>query len=51
MIEMVKSEIHDAKLKCVHAINNSDMVLAEKYQKIIKDLEGMLKTYENQQNK
>lgn len=39
MLNEIMKELHDAKLKSVHAINNGDTDLANKYLKIIKELE------------
>ena len=44
MKTIVASELHDAKLKLVHAINNQDHDMIKKYEQIIKELEQALKS-------
>lgn len=43
MKTIVQSELHDAKLKLVNAINNQDHEMIKKYEEIIKDLENSLR--------
>lgn len=43
MKTIVASELHDAKLKLVHAINNQDEEMIKKYEQIIKELEQSLR--------
>ncbi len=46
MKSIVASEIHDAKIKLVHAINNQDTDMIKKYEQVIKELEQHLKALE-----
>ena len=43
MKTIVQTELHDAKLKLVNAINNQDTDMIKKYEQIIKELEQHLK--------
>lgn len=43
MKSIVQSEIHDAKIKLVKAINDQDHDLIEKLEQIIKELEESLR--------
>jgi hypothetical protein len=44
MKSIVQAELHDAKLKLVHAINNNDQEMIKKYQEVVKELEKSLKS-------
>lgn len=44
MKSIVQAELHDAKLKLVHAINNNDQEMIKKYEEVIKELEQALKS-------
>lgn len=43
MKSIVQSELHDAKLKLVHVINNNDQEMIKKYEEVIEELEQALK--------
>lgn len=43
MKTIVATELHDAKLKMVHAINNQDKEMIKKYEQIVKELEKSLR--------
>lgn len=43
MKSIVQSELHDAKLKLVNAINNNDKDMIKKYEEVIKELELSLR--------
>lgn len=44
MRSIVASELHDAKIKLVHAINNQDEEMIKKYEEVVKELEKALKS-------
>ena len=44
MKTIVATELHDAKIKLVNAINNQDTEMIKKYEEIIKELEQALKS-------
>lgn len=44
MKSFVQSELHDAKLKLVKAINDQDKDMIKAYEQIIKELEQSLKS-------
>lgn len=46
MKSIVQSELHDAKLKLVHAINNQDQDMIKGYEQVIKELEQALRLLE-----
>ncbi len=46
MKSIVQSELHDAKLKLVQAINNQDKEMIKAYERVIKELEQALKSLE-----
>lgn len=46
MKTIVQSELHDAKLKLVQAINNQDKEMIKAYERVIKELEQALKSLE-----
>ena len=46
MKTIVQSELHDAKLKLVQAINNQDTEMIKAYERVIKELEQALKSLE-----
>ena len=48
MKSIVQSELHDAKLKLVQAINNQDKEMIKAYERVIKELEQALKSLEKQ---
>lgn len=43
MESIVMRELHDAKLKLVHAINAQDHEMIKKYEQVIKELEESLR--------
>lgn len=43
MKSIVQSELHDAKLKFVQAINNQDKEMIKAYERVIKELEQALR--------
>lgn len=43
MKSIVQSELHDAKLKLVQAINNQDKEMIKAYERVIKELEQALR--------
>ena len=45
MRSIVASELHDAKIKLVHAINNQDEEMIKKYEEVVKELEKALKSH------
>lgn len=48
MESIVMGELHDAKLKLVHAINEQDHEMIKKYEQVIKELEESLRLLQQQ---
>ena len=43
MKSIVQSELHDAKIKLVNAINDNNEDMIKKYERVIKELENSLR--------